>query len=131
MNYYNPYFSVSPYTSTINAASNLSASQGLFGKLFSGGKFSSFINGTQKTLNIINQAIPLVKQVSPVMKNAKTMFKVMNEFKKVDNPIQNINATTKKIIDTSITNNDINISDNTKKYTSIKNNNENQPTFFL
>ncbi|MBQ9011801.1 MAG: hypothetical protein IJ093_04045 [Bacilli bacterium] len=52
------------------------------------GSFSltNLLNGTQRTLNIINQAIPIVKQVSPVVKNAKTMFKVMNEFKKVDMP---------------------------------------------
>jgi len=45
---------------------------------------SSIINGTSKTLNLINQAIPVVKQVSPIMKNMKTMFSVMNEFKKND-----------------------------------------------
>ena len=43
---------------------------------------SSIINGTSKTLNFVNQAIPVVKQVSPMMKNLKTMFNVMNEFKK-------------------------------------------------
>lgn len=43
---------------------------------------SSIINGTSKTLNFVNQAIPVVKQVSPMLKNLKTMFNVMNEFKK-------------------------------------------------
>ena len=43
---------------------------------------SSIINGTSKTLNFVNQAIPVVKQVSPMMRNLKTMFNVMNEFKK-------------------------------------------------
>ena len=43
----------------------------------------------QKTLGIVNQAIPMVKQVSPILNNAKTMFKIMNEFKKVDTPISN------------------------------------------
>ena len=51
--------------------------------------FGSILNGTQRTLSIVNQAIPLVKQVSPVVKNARTMFRVMNEFKKVDTPKTN------------------------------------------
>lgn len=80
MNFYNPYFM--PYTVP------QVASRGLFSRLFGGGiSFSSILNGTQRTLNIINQAIPVVKQVSPMLKNAKTMFNVMNEFRKVDEPI--------------------------------------------
>ena len=73
---------------------------------------SSIINGTSKTLNFVNQAIPVVKQVSPMMKNLKTMFNVMNEFKK------------------SYTN------DNTKIELKQKNNNAKEennygPTFFI
>ena len=77
MNYYNPYYMMYPMFRP-----------SLFGALrnsFRSINFSNILNGTQKTLNIVNQAIPLVKQVKPVMKNAKTMFKVMNEFKKTDN----------------------------------------------
>lgn len=81
MNYYNPYFM--PYTGS-------TATRGLFSSLLGRGiNFSSILSGTQKTLNIVNQAIPVVKQVTPMFKNAKTMFKVMNEFKKVDKPIVN------------------------------------------
>ena len=82
MNYYNPYFSYPymPYAAPANGG-------GLFSRLLGRGiNWSSILSGTQKTLGIVNQAIPLVKQVSPVMKNAKTMFKIMNEFKKVDTP---------------------------------------------
>lgn len=78
MNYYNPYF-LYPY-STLSAPTTNLLGSGL-GKGFS---FSSLLNGAQRTLNFVNQAIPVVKQVSPMMKNAKTMFRVMNEFKKVD-----------------------------------------------
>lgn len=78
MNYYNPYF-LYPYSTLSSPTTNLLGS-GL-GRGFS---FSSLLNGAQRTLNFVNQAIPVVKQVSPMMKNAKTMFKVMNEFKKVD-----------------------------------------------
>ena len=81
MNYYNPYISMMPYQMITQPAS-----RGLLSRLFGGIKWSSIINGTQKTLGIINQTIPMVKQISPVFKNAKTMFHVMNEFKKVDFP---------------------------------------------
>lgn len=79
MNYYNPYISAIPYQMVTQPAS-----RGLLSRLFGGIKWSSILNGTQKTLGIINQTIPMVKQISPVFKNAKTMFRVMNEFKKVD-----------------------------------------------
>lgn len=62
------------------------ARTGIFGNLFRGINFSSILSGTQKTLGIVNQAIPLVKQAKPILNNAKTMFHVMNEFKKVDTP---------------------------------------------
>ena len=88
-----------------------STSKGLFSKLLGGGlNWGSILNTTQKTLGLVNQAIPVIKQVSPVMKNAKTIFKVMNEFKKVDTPPTNItpsdsNNENKTINDTIQTNN--------------------------
>ena len=44
--------------------------------------WSSLLNNTQKTLNIVNQAIPIVYQVKPIINNARTMFKVASEFTK-------------------------------------------------
>jgi len=83
MNYYNPYFSTYPYMSVAPKA-------GIFTRLFGGNlNLGSILSGTQKTLNIVNQAIPIIKQAGPVFNNAKTMFKVMNEFKKVETPINN------------------------------------------
>lgn len=82
MNYYNPYYFMAPMTT---------ARPGLFGLLSRGARgfnLSSIINGTQRTLSLVNQAIPVIKQVTPVMRNAKTMFRVMNEFKKVDSPTE-------------------------------------------
>lgn len=109
MNYYNPYFFSNPY---ISAAPKV----GLFSKLFGGNlSFGSILTGTQKTLNIVNQAIPLVKQAGPVLNNAKTMFRVMNEFKKVDTPIPT--EQTKETTD---------VASNV-----IETNNENGPTFFV
>ena len=83
MNYYMPYFNMSP---SQMIPIGKSASKGLFSKLLGGLNWSSILTNTQKTLGIVNQAIPMVKQISPVVKNAKTMFKVMNEFKRIDSP---------------------------------------------
>ena len=41
-------------------------------------KWGTILDGTSKTLNVINQAIPVVYQVKPMIDNAKTMFKVAN-----------------------------------------------------
>ena len=87
MNYYNPYYMQSPMVSMMRPNLFTALRNGIRGINFGG-----VLNGTQKTLNIINQAIPLVKQVSPVVKNAKTMFRVMNEFKKTDISNKNFNA---------------------------------------
>ena len=126
MNYYNPYFTVMPYTPTLGSMASTTGSKGLLSSLFSGGKISSFINGTQKTLSVINQAIPLVKQVSPVVKNAKTMFKVMNEFKKVDTSTTSPNNTINPEI---INNSDIVAPQNQTGKPHESSNN--MPTFFL
>ena len=78
MNFYNPYYYVMP-----TATSGLG--RGLFGSSLRGGvNWSGVLNGAQRTLGLVNQAIPLVKQAAPMVRNAKTMFKVMNEF----NPIE-------------------------------------------
>lgn len=71
MNFYNPYL----YSLPVETASS---------SLLSRISLSSIINGTSKTLNLVNQAIPVFKQMSPIVKNAKTIFNVMNEFKKTD-----------------------------------------------
>ncbi len=80
MNFYNPYYSFVPYSV---------ARPGLFSTIsrgLRGFNLGSLINGTQRTLGLVNQAIPVIKQMTPMMKNAKTMFRVMNEFKKTDTP---------------------------------------------
>lgn len=109
MNYYNPYFSTYPYMS-------VAPKTGLFSRLFGNNiNLGSILSGTQKTLNVVNQAIPIIKQAGPVINNAKTMFKVMNEFKKVETPI----STT---VPVNTSNEEILIENNTI---------ENGPTFFV
>ncbi len=116
MNYYNPYMFY-PY-STLSAPTSTGLLGGTIGRGFS---FSSLLNGAQKTLNFVNQAIPVVKQVSPMMKNAKTMFRVMNEFKKVDIPVK-----TNKTANTQNTNTEpVNSVNETRAIS------DNGPTFFI
>ena len=43
--------------------------------------FSKFLDGAQKTLNIVNQAIPIIYQIKPLYENTKTALKVMNAIK--------------------------------------------------
>lgn len=38
--------------------------------------WGNILNNTQKTLGIINQAIPIVYQVRPLVSNAKTLFRI-------------------------------------------------------
>lgn len=46
--------------------------------------FSKFLNGAERTLGVINQAIPVVSQIKPIWSNAKTMFK-MFKYMNTDN----------------------------------------------
>ncbi len=57
---------------------------GLLARLFGTTNFtwSGFLDGTQKTLGVINQAIPIVNQVKPMITNAKTVFRIADELKK-------------------------------------------------
>lgn len=43
--------------------------------------WSGLLEGTQKTLGVINQAIPVVYQIKPIVNNAKTIFKIANSMK--------------------------------------------------
>ena len=43
--------------------------------------WSNLLNNTQKTLNVINQAIPVYYQIKPIWGNAKTMLRMVNALK--------------------------------------------------
>lgn len=47
--------------------------------------WSNLLDGTQKTLGVINQAIPIVYQVKPVVSNMRSVFKIANAIKSPDN----------------------------------------------
>ena len=103
MNFYNPYYMSMPIASGRGISS-------LFGR--GGFNLGNLLNGAQRTLGLINQAIPLIKQAAPMVRNAKTMFKVMNEFKKVDTPQTKINkelqSEQKNVYDSSVTDSQFN-----------------------
>ena len=127
MNYYTPYFNMYPNMIS-NVAPTVNASKGFFSRLLGGLNWGTILNNTQKTLNLVNQAIPVIKQVSPVMKNAKTMFKVMNEFKRIDSPSSNeeIQVKSEKHVNTDPLTNLNDYESNTKNLQF-----DGSPTFFI
>lgn len=46
--------------------------------------WSNLLDGTQKTLGVINQAIPIVYQVKPVVSNMRSVFRIANAIKAPD-----------------------------------------------
>ena len=81
---FNPYnqmlYNSFPYSGInmgISKPTLFSSFRNSFGKI----KWGALLNNTQKTLNVINQAIPVYYQIKPVYNNAKTMFKVLGSIK--------------------------------------------------
>lgn len=86
------------------------ARPGLFSRLFGGASaaraagtvarsginWGTLLSNTQKSLGIINQAIPIVYQVKPIINNAKTMFRIAGAVKgdNITNTAANANTTT-------------------------------------
>ena len=84
-------------------------------RLTRGINWGSLLDGTQKTLGVINQAIPIVYQVKPIINNAKTMLRIASQMASTDSPRSNIS------------NNPIN--QNTQSIQTIQNNN--LPIFYI
>ena len=74
-----PYANTSLITKTLSMFKNL--------------KWTEFLDGTQKTLGVINQAIPIIYQVKPLVNNTKTLFKIASA---INTP--NTNQNNRKII---------------------------------
>lgn len=98
--------------------------------IFSKINLSSLLSNAQKTLGVVNQAIPLYYQVKPVFKNLKALGKIGKEFTKInENNNQNSNRSTQQDAVTNISsssNNEAttsNITDSQNDYPS--------PTFYL
>lgn len=56
--------------------------------------WSNILNNTQKTLNVINQAIPVYYQMKPIYNNAKTMLRMVSALKDDDKLSNSANQTT-------------------------------------
>lgn len=74
-----------------------------FSKFKNGINWSSLLNNTSKTLNLINQAIPVYYQIRPLIKNCSTLFKIADIIKtdekeevRNDNKHQNTNLEKQK-----------------------------------
>lgn len=83
--YTNPMYFNNPYYFSNPGMANV-AKKGLFSSLFGASKvnWSSLLNNTQKTLNVINQAIPVYYQIKPICSNAKTMLRMISALKDDD-----------------------------------------------
>lgn len=112
----NGYNSFSPYQGR-------GYTQGLFSNLKGKFNWSGLLNNTQKTLNIINQAIPVFYQIKPLWNNTKTVFKIMGALKEDDKSKQ---VTRQKKYTPYSNNHNFNKHNLNENYT-----NDNSPNFFL
>ncbi len=62
-------------------------------EMLKGIKWGGILDGTQKTLGVINQAIPIVYQVKPMVSNMRSVFKIANM---INEPTNNSVPTTPK-----------------------------------
>lgn len=95
----------------------------------SGINWSSLLSNTQKTLGIINQAIPAFYQIKPIFSNMKTMFKVVNEINRTPSEstnINNYNNTNENISTSKTTTNNVSNNELNNSYEQ-----EDAPTFFV
>ena len=83
--YYNNFY---PYNNSLNS---LPIKKGFNLFNLKNIKWSSILNNTQKTLNVINQAIPVYYQVKPIWGNAKTMLRMVSALKDTNSSTNNIN----------------------------------------
>ena len=98
---------------------------GLFARglrLTRGINWGSLLDSTQKTLGVINQAIPIVYQVKPIINNAKTMLRIVSQMATSDNTPTNT-------VRNNAVNNQLNSTLQTNQ--NIKPINTNQPIFYI
>jgi len=92
----------------------------------SGINWSNLLSNTQKTLGIINQAIPAFYQIKPIFNNMKTMFKVVNEINRDTSETTNTNNYSKTIEGNSTNINNVSSNEVSNSYAQ-----EDAPTFFV
>lgn len=102
----------------------------LFQRLGSRGfNLSSILTNTQKTLGVINQAIPVVKQAGPMVNNMKTMFKLAGAFK--DETDKNKQKKIEPITNDNISNSPYTNANNVNNINNYSYNTSNGPEFFI
>lgn len=85
--------------------------------------WGNFLTTTQKTLGVINQAIPIAYQVKPIWNNTKTIFKIMGAIKN--------DGKDTKTFSTSEKNKSTNINKTIPVNNSAIQHTTNKPNFFL
>ena len=70
---------VSPAANATTLGSATASGASIFSKI----NWSSLLSNAQKTLGVVNQAIPLYYQVKPVFKNLRALGKIGKEFTKI------------------------------------------------
>lgn len=113
-----------PASNATTLGSATKAGSSIFSKI----NLSSLLSNAQKTLGVVNQAIPLYYQVKPVFKNLKALGKIGKEFTKInENNNQSSNGNVQQDAVTNISSsNDVttsNITDSQNDYPT--------PTFYL
>ena len=112
-----------PASNAATLGSATKAGSSIFSKI----NLSSLLSNAQKTLGVVNQAIPLYYQVKPVFKNLKALGKIGKEFTKIsENNNQNSNRSTQQETVTNISNNNVTTSNITDSQNDYPN-----PTFYL
>ncbi len=77
-----PYMMPGMVSHAANAAT-LGSATASGASIFSKINWSSLLSNAQKTLGVVNQAIPLYYQVKPVFKNLRALGKIGKEFTKI------------------------------------------------
>lgn len=112
-----------PASNAATLGSAAKAGSSIFSKI----NLSSLLSNAQKTLGVVNQAIPLYYQVKPIFKNLKALSKIGKEFTKIsENNNQSSNENVQQETVTNISNNNVttsNITDSQNDYPT--------PTFYL
>lgn len=93
---------------------------GLFGKITGSIRainWGGLLNNANKTLNVMNQAIPLIRQAGPMVSNMKSMMKIAKVFGNETNNSRNNNKSNVQMINSqnNLRNNNISINTNNKK----------------
>lgn len=61
--------------------------------------WNNILTNTQKTLGIINQAIPIVYQVRPLLNNARTLFRIAGAINEKDEVKETVNTSEQVLTD--------------------------------